>query len=565
VRKELLLPLMAWFGCILWFSWAASGAPLQSDELLLIYNAADRESREVAVYYANTRNVPADQVLGLELNTRGEEMPADEFEAAVRAPIRAYLEQRGLREKVRCLVTFYGVPIRVSARPQSPQRAKLLEQRKEEFRAVLAEFRAIVGELDSTATRPARRPSRPAEPEIEWRQLQQKYGQARQLLAEQAGANAGTAEGRAVFAKLLQTVQQIEGTAALVAQMSVSGDAPADHPTVRQLQAVKERLKADDERLKEALARDVEDPARAEGRELLRQNHGLNGLLLALQEEMLMLRDDETQAALDSELALLWWDQYPRHRWVMNSMNWRYRAGLAARNSPPPARPPVLMVSRIDGPTSSIARGLIDKALAGEKAGPTGRAYFDARGMNAKKEGFGPYDEALRQIAGTVRSKTSIAVRLDNREKLFGRGECPNTVLYCGWYSLRRYIDAFTFVPGAVGYHLASFEAISLKKPGEQGWCKRMLEDGITATLGPVAEPYLQSFPRPDDFFGLLLTGRFTLAEVYAYTVPFHSWMQMLIGDPLYRPFAKSPPLKLEDALPPEIIPAEYQPGTRAE
>lgn len=68
-----------------------------------------------------------------------------------------------------------------------------------------------------------------------------------------------------------------------------------------------------------------------------------------------------------------------------------------------------------------------------------------------------------------------------------------------------------------------------------------MLEEGVAATLGPVAEPYLQSFPPPDDFFPLLLRGQQPLLEVYFRTLPSVSWMQILIGDPLYTPFKKNP------------------------
>jgi uncharacterized protein (TIGR03790 family) len=131
-------------------------------------------------------------------------------------------------------------------------------------------------------------------------------------------------------------------------------------------------------------------------------------------------------------------------------------------------------------------------------------------------------------------------------------------MLYCGWYSLRQYVDAFDFVPGAVGFHAASFEAVSLKREGEQGWCKRMLEDGAAATFGAVAEPFLHSFPKPRDFFGLLLTGRFTLAECFTYTNKYNSWMIMLLGDPLYRPFARRPYLRLEQVYPPGDIPAVF-------
>jgi uncharacterized protein (TIGR03790 family) len=65
-----------------------------------------------------------------------------------------------------------------------------------------------------------------------------------------------------------------------------------------------------------------------------------------------------------------------------------------------------------------------------------------------------------------------------------------------------------------------------------------MLADGVTATLGAVAEPYLHSFPRPSAFFVELFNGR-CLVEAYYYTKPFNSWQLVLIGDPLYRPFKK--------------------------
>ena len=64
-----------------------------------------------------------------------------------------------------------------------------------------------------------------------------------------------------------------------------------------------------------------------------------------------------------------------------------------------------------------------------------------------------------------------------------------------------------------------------------------MIEDGVAATIGPVYEPYLMAFPRPEQFFGLLLEGQLTLVECYYRTLPFNSWMMTLIGDPLYRPY----------------------------
>ena len=112
---------------------------------------------------------------------------------------------------------------------------------------------------------------------------------------------------------------------------------------------------------------------------------------------------------------------------------------------------------------------------------------------------------------------------------------------------MRNYVPAFQFAQGAVGFHVASSELVSLRGENERGWVRGLLNDGVSATLGPVAEPYLQSFPPADEFFPLLLTGKLTLAEVYWKTTPMTSWMNTCIGDPLYTPYKVNPPLKVED------------------
>lgn len=65
-----------------------------------------------------------------------------------------------------------------------------------------------------------------------------------------------------------------------------------------------------------------------------------------------------------------------------------------------------------------------------------------------------------------------------------------------------------------------------------------MLEKGVAATIGPVHEPYVQGFPLPELFFGHLVEGYMSLGEAYLISLPFLSWQTILIGDPLYRPFA---------------------------
>jgi uncharacterized protein (TIGR03790 family) len=137
-----------------------------------------------------------------------------------------------------------------------------------------------------------------------------------------------------------------------------------------------------------------------------------------------------------------------------------------------------------------------------------------------------------------------MTVKEERTEKLFEPNSCPRTAIYCGWYSLKKYVDSFDFVDGAIGYHISSLEAVDLRDTNSTEWCPSMLEHGVTATLGAVAEPYLSSFPQPKEFFLELFNGH-CLVEAYYHTNPFNSWQMVLIGDPLYRPF-KNPKNSLE-------------------
>jgi len=202
--------------------------------------------------------------------------------------------------------------------------------------------------------------------------------------------------------------------------------------------------------------------------------------------------------------------------------------------------PSTLMVSRLDGPGEDVAIGLVDKAMAAEKTGLKGIAYIDSRGIADDKKPYSPgyFDKSLRDLAVRIELRTIMPVKEERTEKLFAPGACPRAAIYCGWYSLKKYVDAFDFVDGAIGYHIASWEAADLRDPNSSQWCPAMLKDGITATLGAVAEPYLHSFPEPKSFFFELFNGC-CLVEAYYHTKPFNSWQLVLIGDPLYRPFKK--------------------------
>jgi len=242
-------------------------------------------------------------------------------------------------------------------------------------------------------------------------------------------------------------------------------------------------------------------------------------------------------SSVDSELALVLADDYSLSMWQPNP----YFIGFQDKNLSIP-KEDVIMVSRLDGPDSDTVKRVIDDSMAAERKGLSGTAYFDARWPAPKEKkkssGYGFYDQSLHLAAGKAEESGKVDVVVESTSRLFQPGECPQAALYCGWYKLAHYVDAFEWQPGAIGYHIASQECQSLKR-GDY-WCKRMLEDGVAATLGPVGEPYVQSFPVPEIFFSALLDGQYTLAESFLLANPYWSWKMVLVGDPLYRPFGKA-------------------------
>ena len=305
--------------------------------------------------------------------------------------------------------------------------------------------------------------------------------------------------------------------------LKVSGTPPsqAERAMLRDLNQALEKIML-------RLHADLEERSRLEKRKIEIQ--------VELKKQKLML---DRGASVDSELALVKSGHFELSMWLENPYylpeQKKIKEGLALKKKD------VLMVSRLDGPDPDTVKRVIDESLEVEKRGLTGKAYFDARWPRAQDNeltGYKIYDVSIHLAAQALGDQWIMPVVLEQTEQLFQEGECPQAALYCGWYRLGHYLDAFEWQPGAVGYHIASKECSTLKG-NSHVWCKRMLEDGIAATLGPVDEPYVQAFPLPEVFFKTLLDGYWSLAECYLLSIPSWSWKMVLVGDPLYRPFKK--------------------------
>jgi uncharacterized protein (TIGR03790 family) len=518
---------------------------LEPEEILCIVNKNLPESQKLAADYCRLRHVPTTQVVALDL-PNDEEMPFETYEAGVVGPVRQYMTDNHLRERIKCLLTFYGVPFRVKDKHNSQEENIELAELQQVQGEATDELRKSVQDEEALAAK-----MDPAFAAGSGDTVAALLGRSQAAISDVSDKLRGmnnTAEEASDFNRLLQALQNIRGVAEIDARIgpSLRGDASkSDEQRQRWVDLHQKVLAAHDEidRLK-ALRWDSH--ARSDLRQLARKMMGVVGLLEVLQLQIDYLTPGQTGAATDNELPLLWWDYYPRQRWLPNPLNWQF-VGRAQQT---------LMVMRLDGPDMKTVEQMMQTSVAVEKKGLEGTVAIDARGLppidaKGNLDAFGEFDETLRHLATVVRFKTNLKIRLDDQDMVFPPHSVKNVALYVGWYSVQNYIPGCDFNPGAVGYHIASFEMVSLHSPSTR-WVRGLLSDGVVATLGPVAEPYLGAFPKPDEFFPLLLTGKLTMAEVYWKTTPMVSWMISFIGDPLYTPYKSNSPMNVED-LPPGL------------
>ena len=142
-------------------------------------------------------------------------------------------------------------------------------------------------------------------------------------------------------------------------------------------------------------------------------------------------------------------------------------------------------VWRLDAATVELAKGLVDKALQAEATGLRGQGCFDRRfgQIDALEDwNYGAGDWDLFRAADFTR-QAGLAVTEDEQEAEFGTApaplRCDQVALYAGWYAYNHYNDAFTWVTGAIGFHLDSGSALDPR--GGANWSANALMRGVHA------------------------------------------------------------------------------------
>jgi len=235
------------------------------------------------------------------------------------------------------------------------------------------------------------------------------------------------------------------------------------------------------------------------------------------------------EAAVDSELALLGVEGLPLAGPLKNPYFQSDRPFADTEL-------PMTLVGRIDAPTRAICERMIRDAVETEATGLWGMTVLD---LARKYEGAPEGDPALENIARAHRD-LGLPVMVDRfPETLPSHFPLRDTAVYFGWYDWNvngPFINpAFRFKKGAIAVHLHSFSAAQLRDPAKN-WSAPLLARGAAVTLGNVYEPYLQMTHHFDIFQRRLLAGHCVVEAAYM-AIPVLSWQNLVLGDPLYRPF----------------------------
>lgn len=281
------------------------------------------------------------------------------------------------------------------------------------------------------------------------------------------------------------------------------------------------------------------------------------GVPLKISNQAEWLRDELAQrlpeqfrrntAALDSELAVIAASGTPVNGFIPNP--------LYQLSDPPRTRlEQIVRVSRLDGPTYATAKRLVDDAIAVEQQGLIGRAYLDRGGP------FAHGDAWLETAEASLRADGWDVAAHPEGGTMPATARADAMAVYLGWYAGEVVgpfgLPGFQLARGAIALHIHSFSAQTLRVESGGGWTGPLVARGAAATFGNVDEPYLEYTHRPDVLIAALMRGARLGAAAFE-AMPAVSWQALVVGDPLYQPWAV--PLATQVAqieqLPPLLAP----------
>jgi hypothetical protein len=286
-------------------------ASLSPDQIVLIANKNVPQSLQLADYYMAKRNIPQGRILLLDLPAQ-EQISYEEYQKQVVPAVRQFLSERQLKDKVTCLVTFYGVPFRIAARPASKADTQELalvrieagQARRQLQAAVDAAQRQAAALATPPTSAPASAPATDSDNDL----ANRAENAMRAILRAIGSLPPG--QRPEPLKQFAQTLQQLGGPAAVVRQFAASQIQDPKQPKAERKKwaDLRSQVEAAQKEMGDLGQKPATPDLRRRQRELVQKNFGLLAYLRLLESQQNFLSNQETASALDNELALLWWE-----------------------------------------------------------------------------------------------------------------------------------------------------------------------------------------------------------------------------------------------------------------
>jgi uncharacterized protein (TIGR03790 family) len=224
------------------------------------------------------------------------------------------------------------------------------------------------------------------------------------------------------------------------------------------------------------------------------------------------------------------------------------------------------LVTRLDAYTVDQAKALTTYSLQAEKTPPAGEILLDtcpafgygdpaAQPVSAVTKSADPaaaaksinelaykeYNADMLCAAAKLQAK-GLPVELDKTDKFVGgKGDLMG---YCSWGSNDAHFDAkayslLRFAPGGICETAVSTSGRTfLPTTGGQSLIADLIAGRVTGAKGYCDEPLLQAIASPTILFDRYTSG-WTLAESYYAASRFVGWEDIVVGDPLCRPYSR--------------------------
>ncbi|MCY2927166.1 MAG: hypothetical protein NT031_17375, partial [Planctomycetota bacterium] len=343
-------------------------------EVLVVGNRNVPESVELAKLYMELRHLPPENVAILDMPT-GYDIDRADYEKAIRIPIGRFLLERRLDKQVRCLLLTWGVPVRVTEGEDLRKKEALYQTAVKDSLARIALLRLLVDKVGSLPPQP---PDLLLPPEGQFadvpvpgvstlspEKLKDELADVIAVKQLEVAKITDLARRRALSRQVMALTLEAYGLNGLIRY--VASDSPPGAPPLAPL---RQQLADLERRIEKLRPPAMTADSLQEKIDLLRASDGVVHLYgyagQYASRPAARGVNDQTKtpnAAVDSELSLLWCGQYPIEGWVNNPLHWSAREKFAGQ-----PLPPALMTARLDGPKPALCARMLRDSIATERS-----------------------------------------------------------------------------------------------------------------------------------------------------------------------------------------------------